>query len=38
MERMEKSAFAEYFRNRTKQFVVDNLNLLDHYPKRKKQK
>jgi len=33
MERMEKSEFAEYFRNRTKKFVVDNINLFRTLPK-----
>ena len=36
MERMEKSEFAEYFRNRTKKFVVDNINLFRTLPKTEK--
>jgi acyl-coenzyme A synthetase/AMP-(fatty) acid ligase len=33
MERMEKSEFAEYFRKRTKKFVVDNIDLFRSLPK-----
>jgi four helix bundle protein len=33
MERDDKSEFAEYFRNRTKKFVVDNIRLYRLLPK-----
>jgi len=33
MERLDKSEFAEYFRNRTKKFVVDNIKLFRILPK-----
>src|ERR1700721_142900 len=33
MERYDKSEFAEYFRNRTKKFVVDNIKLFRQLPK-----
>jgi len=33
MERYDKSEFAEYFRNRTKKFVVDNIRLYRLLPK-----
>jgi len=33
MERYDKSEFAEYFRNRTKKFVIDNIKLFRLLPK-----
>ncbi len=33
MERLDKSEFADYFRNRTKKFVVDNIKLFRILPK-----
>jgi len=33
MEKYAKSEFAEYFRNRTKKFVVDNIKLFRQLPK-----
>jgi len=33
MEKYEKAEFAEYFRNRTKKFVVDNIKLYRLLPK-----
>jgi len=33
MERYDKSDFAEYFRNRTKKFVIDNIKLFRSLPK-----